>query len=403
LPTLLYAVAQDNNHATSEAAALWIAGHWLAQHGWDDVLARRARQRGRDGLENRIRRLVLDDGSFSQHSCNYHRLMLDAVNLAEIWRRWYGLPAFSLAVQRKMAAASHWLAVMVDPVSGDVPNLGPNDGAQLLRILGEPYRDFRPCVALSHALWGGGRSFVGQESLFAWLQLPPPEIQPDFARELFAPQGGYITQSCGLAWWMLRLPVYRFRPQHCDALHFELWLHGRAVLGDSGTYSYNCEAHWQHYFASTSAHNTARLDGQEQMPRLSRFLLGEWLRASQLQHDPQHSFAAYRTAAGRGHRRSIRRIAQNAVLIEDEFAGCQQQTEVFWQLDTEFDWRLEGQTLRRSDVSLSWSAGEAELIEGQQSLFYAEKTTRPVLCVRLPAAVRQLQTRIEWAESDIPA
>ena len=32
-PTIGYAVAQDNNHGTSEAAALFIGGTWLQKYG----------------------------------------------------------------------------------------------------------------------------------------------------------------------------------------------------------------------------------------------------------------------------------------------------------------------------------------------------------------------------------
>ena len=84
-PTMLYAVAQDNNHGTSEAAALYVAGLFLARHG-DAAAGRRYAALGRRWLEERIGRLVMPDGSFSQHSTNYHRLMLDTCALAETAR-----------------------------------------------------------------------------------------------------------------------------------------------------------------------------------------------------------------------------------------------------------------------------------------------------------------------------
>ena len=75
-PTMLYAVAQDNNHGTSEAAALYVAGLFLARHG-DAAAGRRYAALGRRWLEERIGRLVMPDGLFSQRPTNYHRLMLD--------------------------------------------------------------------------------------------------------------------------------------------------------------------------------------------------------------------------------------------------------------------------------------------------------------------------------------
>ena len=72
-PTIQYAVAQDNNHGTSEAAALFIGGSWLASLSNERGAVREAHswmKQGRKWLENRARRLIAPDGSFSQYSLN---------------------------------------------------------------------------------------------------------------------------------------------------------------------------------------------------------------------------------------------------------------------------------------------------------------------------------------------
>ena len=74
-PTLSYAIGQDNNHGTSEAAALFIGGSWLQTLGLP--AGARWAALGRRWLENRAVRLIGEDGSFSQYSLNYHRVMLD--------------------------------------------------------------------------------------------------------------------------------------------------------------------------------------------------------------------------------------------------------------------------------------------------------------------------------------
>ena len=83
--TTSYAIGQDNNHGTSEAAALFVGGSWLAVHG--DPSAGEIAARGRTMLEERVERLVASDGSFSQYSVNYHRLLLDTLSITEWWRR----------------------------------------------------------------------------------------------------------------------------------------------------------------------------------------------------------------------------------------------------------------------------------------------------------------------------
>ena len=73
-----YAQAQDNNHWTSEAAALFIGGSWLAATASPHApAARHWAKSGRRALERSVGRLVLPDGSFAQHSLTYHRLLLD--------------------------------------------------------------------------------------------------------------------------------------------------------------------------------------------------------------------------------------------------------------------------------------------------------------------------------------
>ena len=102
IATRYYALAQDNNHGTSEAAALFIAGAWLTSVGHDDESVKRFLRCGRAGLEERVRRLVFTDGSFSQYSVNYHRLLLDTLSLVEFWRLRLQQPEFSARYYENM-------------------------------------------------------------------------------------------------------------------------------------------------------------------------------------------------------------------------------------------------------------------------------------------------------------
>ncbi len=49
-------------------------------------------------------------------------------------------------VMYKLAAATQWLLKLVDPESGGVPNLGPNDGANILPLSTCPFSDYRPTL-----------------------------------------------------------------------------------------------------------------------------------------------------------------------------------------------------------------------------------------------------------------
>ena len=66
-----YALRQNNNHGISEAAGLFTAGLATGHGPWIRA--------GRAHLERQCRRLIGEDGSFSQHSANYQRLMTDVM------------------------------------------------------------------------------------------------------------------------------------------------------------------------------------------------------------------------------------------------------------------------------------------------------------------------------------
>ncbi|GAB2177297.1 heparinase II/III family protein [Dongia sp. agr-C8] len=59
---------------------------------------------------------------------------------------------------------------------------------------------------------------------------------------------------------------------HADALAFELWIGGRPVLVDPGTYCYQGEPAWRRYFRSTLAHNTLEIAGVDQALQAGPFL-----------------------------------------------------------------------------------------------------------------------------------
>ena len=278
-----YALAQDNNHGTSEAAALFIGGSWLDSNYPNRYSnAKYFANKGRNWLENRIEKLVDDDGGFSQYSTNYHRVFLDTMIFAEYWRGELGLPSFSNLAYRKVRKAINWLFVFTDPNSGHTPNLGSNDGAQLLNMHNSDYRDFRPTLQTASVLFN-------QEALFprgeydeplVWMNVKPkihPQKSVSTKSQSF--EGGYTYISGDDTWAMIRFPNFKFRPSHNDIFHFDLWYRGKNVVHDSGTYSYNPDGKDKNpNFKSVHFHNTVSFDGKEQMHELSRFLLGDWVK-----------------------------------------------------------------------------------------------------------------------------
>jgi hypothetical protein len=410
-PTLQYAIAQDNNHGTSEAAALFMGGSWLVAVGVSE--GESWARTGRRWLEDRAACLIGLEGSFSQYSLNYHRVMLDTFCMAEVWRRHLELPAFSARWQSRALAATQWLRHMVNPDNGDGPNVGANDGARLLQLTDTPYRDYRPSVSLAMALFAGQRAYTQPgpwEHALQWLGVAVPLAEAPPPQSYVADDGGFAVLRCGRAVAMLRYPRFRFRPSQADALHLDLWLGQDNLLRDAGTYSYNTEPQWVNYFGGTASHNTVQFDDRDQMPRLSRFLFGDWLKADGVQTLPGSAQATqfeagYKDGRGARHHRAVSLYADR-LLVVDQVQGFTSKAVLRWRLQPG-DWRLvpspQGLQLvlgSEGVVTLTVSATvpvlRCELVQGWESRHYLEKTPVPVLEVEVQQSCT-LTTEVHWS------
>ena len=409
-PTLQYAMAQDNNHGTSEAAALFM-GSWLMAVGVPE--GKRWARIGRRWLEDRAARLIGSQGSFSQYSLNYHRVMLDSFCMTEVWRRRLALPAFSVSWYSRALAATQWLHQMVNPVNGDGPNVGGNDGARLLQLTDASYRDYRPSVALAMALFAGQRAYTQPgpwEHALQWMGVAAPLAVAPPPQSYVADDGGFAILRCGYAMTMLRYPRFRFRPSQADALHLDLWLGPDNLLRDAGTYSYNTEPKKFNYFSGTASHNTVQFDDSDQMPRLSRFLFGDWLKAYGVQPlqggAKATQFAAgYRVGRSARHHRAVS-LFDGRLQVVDQVHGFTTKAILRWRLQPG-DWLLEQspQGLRlmlgqegavTMCVSTTMPVLRCELVQGWESRHYLERTPVPVLEVEVQQA-GTFTTEVLWS------
>jgi hypothetical protein len=403
-PTMSYAIGQDNNHGTSEAAALFIGGEWLHKLGVAE--AERWARQGRRWLEDRAQRLIAPDGSFSQYSLNYHRLMLDTYSTVELWRRHLGLPAFSSSMHERLQAAQRWLYEMIDSVTGDGPNVGANDGARLLPLADVPYRDFRPSVQLAAALFSGERAYAKSgpwNDLLLWCGLESTLAVAPQPASCMADDGGFTVLRRGAVMTMLRYPRFRFRPSQSDALHLDFWRDGDNLLRDGGTFGYSAEQSWQEYFNGPAGHNTVQFDDRAQMPRLGRFLLGDWLKTDEreaLSEDVKSLCfgAAYRDGWGAKHRRRVV-LTTDRLNVTDDVAGFQHKAVLRWRLAPGL-WVIDGTTVRKEDLRLSVLCdapiARCELVQGWESRYYLDRTPLPVLEVEI-AHPGTLVSELVWS------
>lgn len=407
LPTIHYAVGQDNNHGTSEAAALFIGGGWLLKHA--DTAAARTRaekwhEQGRRWLEHRVAALVAEDGSFSQYSVNYHRVLLDTLCQVEIWRKELGAAPFSALYGRRCQAATAWLYTMTDRETGDAPNLGANDGARLYDITLSPYRDFRPSVQLASILFQGERAYPSRQwdGAFGCLGVDAEvPTAPDNKDSRKYDDGGYLVLRGDASRGLVRFANFRFRPGHADCLHLDLWHRGVNILRDGGTFSYNTEPRLHEYFSGTQSHNTVQFDDRSQMPRVGRFLFGKWLameRSSEIvaEGDLVVWRGGYRDWMKASHSRTVS-VQGRVWRITDEIDGFHEKAVLRWRL-IPADWRLDEGTCdsryARLRVVTSAPVRRRELVTGWESQHYQQMTELPVLEIEVDPGHWTIDTEI---------
>ena len=403
-PTISYAISQDNNHGTSEAAALFIGGSWLKLLGISK--GSKWAQNGRKILESRGVKLIGKDGSFSQYSTNYHRVMLDTYSIVEIWRRHLKLKEFSPLLYSRLNSASLWLLMMTNKWNGDVPNIGANDGAQLLKLTSSNYRDFRPSVQLASVLFTGSKAYLGDgdwnQQLF-WLNLKLPKKTIITSNYKVCDNGGFIIINNANVKVVMRYPRFGFRPSHTDALHVDLWHTGVNLLRDGGTYSYNTKEHYFDYFSGVKSHNTIEFDGRNQMPRLSRFLFGNWIKTSIFDFsinktDTKKIKLGYVDSYGAKHTRLLR-LTTNDLLISDTISGFKDKAVLRWRLNPG-KWIINGKILSNGKYTLKIDANvnlkRFELVKGWESRYYHHKQELPVLEVEVDQPCK-ICTEYRWS------
>ena len=314
-PTLSYARAQNNNHLLTEALSLLLAAAALP----DLPEASHWQQTGWRWLCHGLLHQIAPDGTYAQHSTNYHRLMLSVALWAQVALRPLDL-TWPGPVRERLAAATRWLLAQLDLDSGQVPNLGHNDGANILPLSSGGYQDYRPVAQAS------ARTFLGQpclppgtwDELSLWLGLLPSQSEVErIPLPLELPAVLRLNNEQG--WASLRAVCFTSRPAHADQLHVDIWHSGQNITLDAGTYQYNADPPWDNALAGSFIHNTLTVAGRDQMKRVGLFRWSNWAQAAAHRLSPTCLEASHNgyAALGLRHRRQLRSLPGDIWEIED--------------------------------------------------------------------------------------
>lgn len=215
------------------------------------------------------------DGLNREQSTAYHRLMVElatiGVRACEVLNR--PVPA---ACRDRLAAAYRAMRVLGGE-TGQMPLVGDNDSASVLRVL--PREDGETSY-----LWAIGARLLPEQALDSGpvspeylLLFPPPNVMPgtpvaqpakvSLVGQALADSGFFVLGDSRNR-MILRCGPLTYRPvgahRHMDQLSFSLWVDGFELLVDPGQFCYSAWPERGMRYRKSSAHNTVEVDGLPQ-------------------------------------------------------------------------------------------------------------------------------------------
>lgn len=322
-------IAVRNNHAITETLALTVS----------DLLfpfipeTKKWSVDGRKWLEQEVAYQVYEDGTFLQFSMNYHRVLVQLFSFGIALTEKHHKP-FSKLFYTRAYKSVYFLYQCLQQENGYLPNYGANDGALFFPLTECEYRDYRPQLNTLHRILTGQKLFepTAIDEDYHWLQT---QAKPTFNFEKIEQNkgitsfenGGYYMCRTNTSFTFIRCGNHKDRPSHADNLHMDVWVEGKNILRDSGTYKYNTSKELSAYFTGTNAHNTVVVNDESQMLKGSRFIWYYWTQCikAQWEDTPEYyvfkgKINAFKQLNTKGiHKREIKITkSENEWLIKDE-------------------------------------------------------------------------------------
>ena len=279
-----------NNHLIGEAAGLFVAA--LTWPCWAHARAWLGEARGI--LERETLLQNASDGVNREQAVSYQQFELDLL-LSALFAGKANGEGFSAAFESRIEAMLEYLASIMD-AGGHMPMFGDSDDGCPVRLnQGVGFCRYRSLLATGALLFRRGdfkakagelddktRWLFGEGADRAYQELDAGTARLP-VRRVF-PEGGYYILGCGFETPSEIRLVVDAGPLgygaiaahgHADALAFTLSIGGEEFLVDPGTFAFYARGPWRGYFRGTSAHNTVRVDREDQSEPGGSFM---WLR-----------------------------------------------------------------------------------------------------------------------------
>ncbi len=415
--------SSPNTHLLGEAFALFAMGLILPELEG----AGRGAEAALHILEEQLDRQVGKDGSHCEKASYYHCYALDIYLLATILGRQYGVTFASRWMNQVEKMADFVLAILRP--DGSLARFGDDDGGRTVRLAAEDYYDPRPVLGVAAVLFERGDFKHAAGEL-------PEEVFWILGSE-GAQRYSRLTDKTPAAGWMwfedAQLAVMRtgwgkdelwmscqVQPMgmsgaghsHAAPLSYELFLGGKQLIVDPGTFTYDVTGPWRNHFRGLTAHNSVQI-GEE--PRFVPQGPFQWRKTDSLEPmPPRHSDGRSMQVGYQmrkpsemelTHWRTFEIESSLAVTVRDHFEGQGKRRLNSWlhfvpgcrvrqKSDKEFEIELQDALVNlvlQGFDSYQWFLweGSEDPIAGWFSPNYDVRTPAPTLCIE--------------GESDLPA
>lgn len=268
--------SSSNNHLIAEASGMFIAGAY-----WNFPQSKKWAKKGWEILEREIQLQHSSNGINREEASEYIQFITDFFLIAYVVGERTG-HSFSTAYSSMLRKIMYYIYHLLDQ-SGRAPYYGDDDdGHTFVLSNGKGGNNFQSLLTTGAILFKDpvlkskagkldlkNRILFGAEGATQFERLAVVERAPE--TKMFPEEGHFFIKkgdhkreiylhvdAAPLGY--LSIAAHG----HADALSFFLHVDGIPFLADAGTYTYHSEPEWRAYFKGTLAHNTIRVDEQDQ-------------------------------------------------------------------------------------------------------------------------------------------
>jgi hypothetical protein len=288
------------NHALTEALGMLTAGLCCPSHPKADSW----RGYGREVLDHEVMRQIYPDGSSFEHSVPYLQFVADHFLIYRKISEWYG-HSWEGALDERMQSTVEFLRAITDK-HGNFPLIGDDDDGYLVKLWLGDHNNVTSLLDTGAILyhrpdWASRigdldlktKLLLGGSAAESWTLIRQDAVPPRTHDARYFPNAGFaVCRSrendnevlfIGNNGPLGLVPLAGHG--HADALSVWLSVNGQPMLIDPGTYLYHSGGAWRSYFRSTAAHNTIRVDQQDQAEIAGDFMYADFYAIDALQFD----------------------------------------------------------------------------------------------------------------------